>query len=119
MKILVVEDDRIVGQYVQRGLEEVQYHADLVDDGLEALRLISGGQYDLVVLDLRLPGMTGYEVLRKLREANRTLPAILMSGHFSDKILRKSGTLGGVELLSKPFTLATLRDALTRALGGD
>ena len=42
MKILVVEDDRIVGQYVKRGLDEQGYHADLVDDGLEALRLISG-----------------------------------------------------------------------------
>ena len=42
MKILVVEDDRVVGQYIRRGLEESQYHADLVDDGLEALRLISG-----------------------------------------------------------------------------
>ena len=77
MKILVVEDDRVVGQYIRRGLEESQYHADLVDDGLEALRLISGGNYDLVVLDLRLPGMGGLEVLRTLRDRGNTTPILV------------------------------------------
>ena len=68
MKILVIEDDRTVGQYVKRGLEEQRYQADLVDDGMEGLRLASGGRYDLIVLDLRLPGMSGFEVLRTLRD---------------------------------------------------
>jgi two-component system OmpR family response regulator len=67
MKIIIVEDDKTVGQYVQHGLEEQHYHADLVDDGLEGLRLISGGKYDLAVLDLRLPGMNGVEMVRTLR----------------------------------------------------
>ncbi|MGH7703289.1 MAG: response regulator, partial [Gemmatimonadales bacterium] len=67
MKILVIEDDRTVGQYVRHGLEEHQYHADLVEDGMEGLRLASGGLYDLILLDLRLPGMTGLEVVRTLR----------------------------------------------------
>ena len=49
MKILVVEDDRTVGQYVKRGLEEQRYHADLVDDGMEGLRLASGGRYEIIV----------------------------------------------------------------------
>ncbi|HKP30944.1 MAG TPA: response regulator, partial [Gemmatimonadales bacterium] len=66
MKIIIVEDDKTVGQYVQHGLEEQHYHADLVDDGLEGLRLISGGKYDLAVLDLRLPGMNGVEMVRTL-----------------------------------------------------
>ena len=79
MKILVVEDDRIVGQYVKRGLEEQSYHADLVDDGMEALRLISGGHYDMVILDLRLPGMTGFEVLRTVRDRGLTIPILVLT----------------------------------------
>ena len=61
MKLLVVEDDRTVGQYVKRGLEEQQYIADLVTDGTEALRVASTVPYDLIILDPRLPGMTGIE----------------------------------------------------------
>ncbi|TFG44979.1 MAG: response regulator, partial [Gemmatimonadales bacterium] len=77
MKILVVEDDPTVGPYVKRGLEEHQNHVDLVDDGLEALRLASGGLYDLLVLDLRLPGMTGLEIVRTLRDRGITTPILI------------------------------------------
>ena len=64
MKILVVEDDRTVGQYVLRGLQEQGFQADLVADGTEALQAASQGNYDLMVLDLRLPGMTGFSDCR-------------------------------------------------------
>src|SRR5206468_2296790 len=66
MKILVVEDDKTVGQYVKRGLTEAGFHADLVGDGAEGLRLSAGGHYDMLVLDLRLPALSGLEVLRTL-----------------------------------------------------
>ena len=72
VKLLVVEDDKTVGQYVKRGLEEQQYIADWVTDGDEALRLVSTVPYDLLILDLRLPGMTGLEVLRNLRDRGLT-----------------------------------------------
>src|SRR5207253_4490425 len=62
MKILVVEDDKTVGQYVKRGLTEAGFHADLVGDGAEGLRLSAGGHYDMLVLDLRLPALSGLEV---------------------------------------------------------
>ena len=103
MKILVVEDDRVVGQYVKRGLEESQYHADLVDDGLEALRLISGGLYDLVVLDLRLPGMTGLEVLRTLRDRGITTPILVLTAQ--DAVGHKVEALraGADDYVTKPF----------------
>ena len=103
MKILVVEDDRVVGQYVRRGLEEAQYHADLVDDGLEALRIISGGLYDLVILDLRLPGMTGLEVLRTLRDRGVTTPILVLTAQ--DAVGHKVEALraGADDYVTKPF----------------
>ena len=103
MKILVVEDDRVVGQYIRRGLEESQYHADLVDDGLEALRLISGGNYDLVVLDLRLPGMSGLEVLRTLRDRGNTTPILVLTAQ--DAVGHKVEALraGADDYVTKPF----------------
>ena len=57
MKVLVVEDDRTVGQYVKRGLEEQLNQVDLVDDGMEALTRAASSEYDVIVLDLRLPSM--------------------------------------------------------------
>ena len=103
MKILVVEDDRVVGQYIRRGLEESQYHADLVEDGLEALRLISGGLYDLVVLDLRLPGMNGLEVLRTLRDRGNTTPILVLTAQ--DAVGHKVEALraGADDYVTKPF----------------
>ncbi len=103
MKILVVEDDRVVGQYVRRGLEESQYHADLVEDGLEALRLVSGGLYDLVVLDLRLPGMNGLDVLRTLRDRGNTTPILVLTAQ--DAVGHKVEALraGADDYVTKPF----------------
>ena len=68
MKILVIEDDKTVGEYVRRGLDEAGYHVELVDDGDEGLRRASGrgANYDIMVLDLRLPKLSGIEVLRTL-----------------------------------------------------
>ena len=104
MKILVVEDDRTVGQYLHRGLEEAQYHADLVTDGMEALRLASGGQYDLVILDLRLPGMTGHEVLRTLRDRGNTTPVLILTAQ--DDVGQKVEALraGADDYVTKPFS---------------
>jgi two-component system OmpR family response regulator len=103
VKILVVEDDRVVGQYIRRGLEESQYHADLVEDGLEALRLVSGGLYDLVVLDLRLPGMNGLEVLRTLRDRGNTTPILVLTAQ--DAVGHKVEALraGADDYVTKPF----------------
>jgi len=108
MKILVVEDDRIVGQYVKRGLEEQQYHVDLVDDGLEALRLASGGTYDLVVLDLRLPGMSGLEVLRTVRDRGITTPILVLTAQ--DAVDHKVDALrsGADDYVTKPFAFDEL-----------
>jgi two-component system copper resistance phosphate regulon response regulator CusR len=103
VKILVAEDDRVVGQFIKRGLEEAQHHADLVDDGLEALRLVSGGSYDLMVLDLRLPGMPGLEVLRTVRDRGNTTPILVLTAQ--DALGHKVEALraGADDYVTKPF----------------
>lgn len=108
MKILIVEDDKTVGQYVQHGLEEQHYHADLVDDGLEGLRLISGGKYDLAVLDLRLPGMNGVEVVRTLRDRGIGIPILVLTAQ--DALESKVAALraGADDYVTKPFAFEEL-----------
>jgi len=108
MKIIIVEDDRTVGQYVQHGLEEHHYHADLVDDGLEGLRLISGGKYDLAVLDLRLPGMNGVEMVRTLRDRGVGIPILVLTAQ--DALESKVAALraGADDYVTKPFAFEEL-----------
>ena len=105
MKVLVVEDDRTVGQYLRRGLEEAQYHADVVTDGYDALRIASGGQYDVVVLDLRLPGMSGLEVLRTVRDRGIATPILILTAQ--DEVGQKVEALraGADDYVTKPFSL--------------
>ena len=108
MKILIVEDDKTVGQYVQRGFEEHQYQADLVDDGMEGLRLISGGAFDLVVLDLRLPGMNGVEVVRTLRDRGVTVPVLVLTAQDSVETKVQALRAGADDYVTKPFAFEEL-----------
>jgi two-component system OmpR family response regulator len=116
MKILVVEDDRTVGQYVKRGLEEQRYHADLVDDGMEGLRLASGGRYDLIVLDLRLPEMNGLEMLRTLRDRGNTTPVLVLTAQDALDFKVQALRSGADDYVTKPFAFEELL-ARVEALG--
>jgi DNA-binding response OmpR family regulator len=116
MKILVVEDDRTVGQYVKRGLEEQRYQAELVDDGMEGLRLASGGRYDIIVLDLRLPGMNGFEMLRTLRDRGNTTPVLVLTAQDSVDFKVQALRAGADDYVTKPFAFEELL-ARVEALG--
>ncbi|HEU4649520.1 MAG TPA: response regulator transcription factor [Gemmatimonadales bacterium] len=116
MKVLVIEDDRTVGQYVKRGLEEHRVHTDLVDDGMEGLRLASGAQYDLIVLDLRLPGMTGFEVLRTLRDRGITTPILVLTAQDAVDFKVQALRSGADDYVTKPFAFEELL-ARVEALG--
>jgi len=108
MKILVIEDDRTVGQYVKRGLEEHHFQADLVDDGMEGLRLAAGGRYDLLVLDLRLPGMSGLEVLRTLRDRGTTTPILVLTAQDAVDFKVQALRSGADDYVTKPFAFEEL-----------
>lgn len=108
MKLLVVEDDKTVGQYVKRGLEEQQYIADWVGDGAEALKIASGAHYDLIILDLRLPGMTGLEVLRTLRDRGLTTPILVLTAQDSVEYKVDALRAGADDYVTKPFAFEEL-----------
>jgi two-component system copper resistance phosphate regulon response regulator CusR len=108
MKILVIEDDRTVGQYVKHGLEEQRFTADLVDDGLEGLRIASGGHYDVIVMDLRLPGMTGLEIVRTLRDRGVTTPVLMLTAQDSVEFKVAGLRAGADDYVTKPFSFEEL-----------
>jgi DNA-binding response OmpR family regulator len=116
MKILVIEDDATVGQYVKRGLAEAGYHAELAADGEEGLKLASGGHYDMVVLDLRLPKLEGREVLRTLRDRGNAIPVLVLTAQDAVDYKVQALRMGADDYVTKPFALEELL-ARVEALG--
>jgi len=108
MRILVIEDDPTVGQYVKRGLEEQRWAVDLTTDGEEGERRASSEAYDLIVLDMRLPGKSGIEVLHSLRAKGFERPVLVLTAQ--DAVDAKVATLraGADDYVTKPFAFEEL-----------
>ncbi|MFN3530852.1 MAG: response regulator transcription factor [Bacteroidia bacterium] len=108
MKILVVEDEKKVAQFIKQGLEELGYEVDLAHDGLLGRKKAEDKRYDLIVLDLLLPGMSGIEVCKKLRQKQARLPILMLTalGTSEDKLAGFDS--GADDYLVKPFEFSEL-----------
>ena len=108
MKILVIEDDPTVGQFVKRGLEEQRWGVDLVANGEDGERRATSEAYDLVILDMRLPGKNGLEVLHGLRARGFERPVLVLTAQ--DALDAKVQTLraGADDYVTKPFAFEEL-----------
>lgn len=108
MHILVVEDDKKVAAFIQKGLQQEAYAADVVYDGETALSYILAGRYDLVILDLMLPRLSGLEVLCRIRREKLPLLVLVLSakGDVEDRVLGLDS--GADDYLVKPFAYAEL-----------
>jgi two-component system copper resistance phosphate regulon response regulator CusR len=108
MKILVIEDDPTVGQYVKRGLEEQRWGVDLVADGEEGERLAAAEPYDLVVLDMRLPGRSGMEVLHAIRARGFERPVLVLTAQDAVDAKVEAFRAGADDYVTKPFAFEEL-----------
>ncbi len=108
MRVLVIEDDRTVGQFVRRGLEEQGMQVELVDDGTAGLTHASNGQFDLIVLDLRLPGVSGVEVLRTLRDRGVATPVLVLTAQDAVESKVQALRTGADDYVTKPFAFEEL-----------
>jgi two-component system, OmpR family, response regulator len=108
MRILVIEDDPTVGQYVKRGLEEHRWAVELVVDGEEGERRAMSEAYDLIILDMRLPGKSGLEVLHALRARGFERPVLVLTAQ--DAVDAKVTALraGADDYVTKPFAFEEL-----------
>ncbi|HOZ80769.1 MAG TPA: response regulator transcription factor [Candidatus Woesebacteria bacterium] len=108
MKILVVEDDHRIATSLKKGLELEHYTVDLAFDGIEGYDLASDAKYDLILLDLMLPGMDGLEICRKLRQETNHTPILMLTAKSSieDKVTGLND--GADDYLAKPFAFEEL-----------
>ncbi|MFL5580733.1 MAG: winged helix-turn-helix domain-containing protein [Gemmatimonadaceae bacterium] len=108
MKILVIEDDPTVGQFVKRGLEEQRWGVDLVADGEEGERRAGSEAYDLVILDMRLPGKSGLDVLNSLRARGFERPVLVLTAQDAVDAKVKTLRAGADDYVTKPFAFEEL-----------
>jgi len=108
VRILLVEDEPKVAGFVRRGLMAERYAVDLAADGREGLELAEAYPYDLVILDLMLPGIEGREVLQRIRRKNTCVPVLVLTARdaIEDKV--KLFDVGADDYLTKPFAFAEL-----------
>ena len=118
MKILIVEDEQKTGDYLKQGLSEASFVVDLVRDGVDGRHSALSEDYDLIVLDVMLPGLDGWGVLRAIRDAGKNMPVLFLTARDQVEERVKGLELGADDYLVKPFAfselLARVRSLLRR-----
>lgn len=119
MKVLVIEDDAAIAGALCRGLEAEDFVTEVADNGVDGLWLAQQGAVDLVLLDIMIPGLSGYEVCRRLRAGGSQVPVLMLTAKDGDHDQADALDLGADGFLSKPFAfvvlLAHIRALLRRA----
>ena len=122
MKILIVEDEPKAGEYLRQGLGEAGFVVDLAHNGNDGLHLALQGTYDLVILDVMLPGLNGWQVLQSMRQHGLQMPAMFLTARDQVEDRVKGLELGADDYLIKPFSfaelLARVRTILRRGRSG-
>jgi two-component system copper resistance phosphate regulon response regulator CusR len=108
MRVLLVEDEEKVARFVARGIKAERYAVDVAPDGLSGLDHIRAYSYDLIILDLNLPGMSGTELLKHIRKSHANVPVLILTARddVADKV--KNFDEGADDYLTKPFSFAEL-----------
>lgn len=122
MKILIVEDEPKAGEYLRQGLGEAGFVVDLAHNGNDGLHLALQGTYDMVILDVMLPGLNGWQVLQSMRQHGLQIPAMFLTARDQVEDRVKGLELGADDYLIKPFSfaelLARVRTILRRGRSG-
>lgn len=108
MKILLVEDDNSISRFITKGLKEMLYTVDAAFDGEEGLHLALSESYDMIILDIMLPKIDGWEVLQCIRKEQVKTPVIILTARDAKSDIVKGLELGADDYLVKPFAFAEL-----------
>ncbi len=115
-KVLVIDDEDIVRTSCSRTLAPAGFEVRLARNGVEGLKILEEGPFDLVLTDLKMPDMDGIEVLRKIKEGWPAVEVIIITGYQTVDTAVKSIKLGAFDYIEKPFTPDALITAVSKAL---
>ena len=118
MKLLIIEDDRAISDALKEGLEDESYAVDTAYDGDEGYRTAMADDYDVIILDVMMPELNGYEVCQKLRSEGNTTPILMLTAKDQERDIVQGLDTGADDYLVKPFNfdvlLARIRALLRR-----
>jgi DNA-binding response OmpR family regulator len=120
LEILVIDDQPEVVQVIRRGLEQEGHHVEQASSGEEGLEKIGASSFDVVILDVMLPGLSGFDVARRIRDQGITTPILMLTQRDTERDIIQGLELGADAYLAKPFRLGELRAhirALKRRVG--
>jgi DNA-binding response OmpR family regulator len=107
-KILVIEDERDIGDLIRLHLEDLNYKVSVARDGNTGLRRCSEGSWNLIILDLRLPGIDGLEICRRLRQGSKYVPILMLTSKSSELDRVVGLEMGADDYVTKPFSVLEL-----------
>ncbi len=111
--ILVVDDEKNIRFTVVHALQSDRITVESASNGIEGLQMFQGKSYDLLLVDLRMPGMTGLEMLREIRNmAPETPPAVIITAYGVPEQLLEAASLGAIDCIRKPFSIRTIRSLI-------
>jgi len=116
VKILIVDDEEIIQNFMKDVLSDQGYEAKTVSSGEEAVRLFKKNSFDLIITDIKMPGMDGIQVLRAAKELDSNQDVIVMTGHASTETAVESMKLGAADFITKPFNLDQIKIVVAKAL---
>ena len=114
MRILLVEDDKNFGYVLKGELADTGCEVDLAQDGVEAVMKFIDGNYDFVLLDIKMPKLDGINALRIIKKLNPRVPAITYSGNAGSGEMAESVKAGAIRCLTKPFEISQLKEELRK-----
>jgi excisionase family DNA binding protein len=115
--ILIVDDEPLVGQLFKDSLNETGYQIKITLSGIEALELIGDRHFDLIFLDLRMPELDGAELFRRIRQIDKQIRVVIITGYPGSEIMRRAMELGPFMVLKKPFTGDDILNAVQNFVG--
>ena len=115
-KILVVDDEKHIRDSCIKLLQRKRYDAEGAGSGAEALEMIEKNPYDLVLLDVRMPGMDGIEVLRRAKELSPDILVLILTGHGTIDTANEALELGAAGFIRKPIAIENLAESIDEAL---
>ncbi|MDP6775358.1 MAG: response regulator [Candidatus Latescibacteria bacterium] len=117
LRILLVDDEDIVLHALGSFLRALGHQTDDAQRGEEALETLERGGYDLVMVDVKMPEMDGFEFLERARRDNPELPIVMMAGHGDPESVRRAKEMGAIDFMCKPFRLVDLEMVVAKAIG--